>query len=253
MRIVIVEDETPAANRLERMIKEIRPQVEVVKRLDSVEDAVEYFNTQPALDLAFLDIQLADGLSFDIFSSASIPCPIIFTTAYDHYAVKAFKVNSVDYLLKPVDEEELKHAIEKFEQLHHNGQGQLTDVKAIIQAVRGDQAHYRKRFLVKNAGRLVFLQSEDVAYFFSEEGITFLVTRSNERYLLEATLEELETQLDPECYFRINRKMIICSECIDRIEPYSNNRLLLKLKPDFAEEVVVSRHRTAEFKQWLDH
>lgn len=250
MKILIIEDETPAASRLERLVKAYKPEAEVVKIIDTVEDAVECLKKKPEIDLIFMDIQLADGLSFEIFNQVEVIPPVIFTTAYDHYAVKAFRVNSVDYLLKPVDEEELKSAIEKYERLNHNVS--QSGMKEILAAVRNENQHYRRRFLVKTAGRLAFIQANDVSYFFSEEGVTFIVTLHNERYLLENTLEELEQQLDPGEFFRINRKMIIASKSISRMEPYSNNRLILNLNPAFAEEVVVSRHRTSEFKHWLD-
>lgn len=250
MKILIIEDETPAASRLERLIKAYKPDVEVVKIIDTVEDAVECLKKKPEIDLIFMDIQLADGLSFEIFNQVEVIQPVIFTTAYDHYAVRAFKVNSVDYLLKPVDEEELKSAIEKYERINHSAS--QSGMKEILAAVRSESQHYRRRFLVKTAGRLAFIQANDVGYFFSEEGVTFIVTMNNERYLLENTLEELEQQLDPGEFFRINRKMIIASKSISRMEPYSNNRLLLNLNPTFSEEVVVSRHRTSEFKHWLD-
>lgn len=250
MKVIIIEDETPAANRLERLVVAARPGVEVVKKMDSVEEAVECFNKGVDVDLIFMDIQLGDGLSFEIFNQTKVPAPVIFTTAYDHYAIQAFKVNSVDYLLKPVDEQELEKAIHKFEQQENsNSNGEL---KQILNAVRADRANFRRRFLVKTAGRLAFILVEDVAYFFSEEGVTFIVNKDNERYLLENTLEELEGQLDPGEFFRINRKMILASKSITRIEPYSNNRLQLTLNPVFSEEVVVSRHRTSEFKAWLD-
>jgi DNA-binding LytR/AlgR family response regulator len=248
MKVIIIEDETPAANRLERMLKDLNPGIEILKRMDSVEDAVECFKLNPEVDLIFMDIQLADGLSFDIFKSVNVPAPVIFTTAYDHYAIKAFKVNSIDYLLKPISDEDLKGALEKYELVKGNND----DLRAIVESVRSEQAHFRKRFLVKTAGRLAFVPASEVAYFFSEEGVTFIVNAQNERYLLENTLEELESQLDPTEFFRINRKMILSTGCIARIEPHTNNRLLLNVSPDFSEEVVVSRHRTSEFKSWLD-
>jgi DNA-binding LytR/AlgR family response regulator len=252
MKVIIIEDETPAANRLERMLKELKPGIAILKRMDSVEDSVEYFKQNPEVDLIFMDIQLADGLSFDIFKSTNVPAPVIFTTAYDHYAIKAFKVNSIDYLLKPIADEDLKGAIEKFELTQQSARGSNEDLRAIVESVRSEQSHFRKRFLVKTAGRLAFVPASEVAYFFSEEGVTFIVNIQNERYLLETTLEELESQLDPTEFFRINRKMILSTACITRIEPHTNNRLLLNVSPVFSEEVVVSRHRTSEFKSWLD-
>lgn len=251
MRVIIIEDETPAAKRLERLVLAARPDCTIVKTIDSVEEAVECFGKGIEVDLIFMDIQLGDGLSFEIFNQVNVPAPVIFTTAYDHYAIQAFKVNSVDYLLKPIDEEELDRAIQKFESVQENGHSS-EQLKVILEAVKTDRAHFRRRFLVKTAGRLVFVVASDVSYFFSEEGMTFIVSKDNERYLLENTLEELEKQVDPGEFFRINRKMIVASHSIARIDPYSNNRLQLSLQPSFSEEVVVSRHRTSEFKHWLD-
>lgn len=248
MKVVIIEDEVPAANRLERMVKEEINDVQIIRIMDSVEDSIEFFRSEEKVDLVFMDIQLADGLSFEIFEKIKVNAPVIFTTAYDHYAIKAFKVNSIDYLLKPIDENDLRSALNKHRELTKATEGAL-DIKAVLQHALTE---YRRRFLVKSAGRLLFISSSDVSYFFSEEGMTFIVNRENERYILEQTLEELENQVDPREFFRINRKMIISSKSIDRIEPYSNNRLQLSLKPHFAEEVIVSRHRTSEFKHWLD-
>lgn len=248
MRVVIIEDELPAANRLERLLKAELPDMEIIRRLDSIDDSIEFFQSGVVPDLVFMDIQLADGLSFEIFEKVKVSAPVIFTTAYDHYAIKAFKVNSIDYLLKPIDEEDLKRALAKFKEVTKSFEGTI-DIKSILQSA---QTEYRRRFLVKSAGRLLFIGSSDVSYFFSEEGMTFIVNQQNERYILEQTLEELEGQVDPREFFRINRKMIIASKSIERIEPYANNRLQLTLKPHFTEEVVVSRHRTSEFKHWLD-
>ncbi len=249
MKVLIIEDESPAASRLERILRALEPTIELDRVIDTVEDSVDYFNENPKIDLIFMDIQLADGLSFEIFNRTKVTAPVIFTTAYDHYALKAFKVNSIDYLLKPVDETELKAAIEKYKNTQLSGEA--ADLKSLLSAVRGEHS-FRKRFLVKTAGRLTFIPSDEVSYFFSEEGTTFIVNRANDRYLLEQTLEELEAQLDPGEFYRINRKMIVGSKSINRIEPYSNNRLSLTLHPAFAEEVIVSRHRTSDFKSWLD-
>ncbi len=248
MKVVIIEDESPAANRLERMVKEEISEVQVIRKMDSVEESIDFFRLEEKVDLVFMDIQLADGLSFEIFEKVKVNAPVIFTTAYDHYAIKAFKVNSIDYLLKPIDENDLRSALKKHRELVKATEGAL-DIKAVLQHALTE---YRRRFLVKSAGRLLFISSSDVSYFFSEEGMTFIVNSENERYILEQTLEELENQVDPREFFRINRKMIVSSSSIDRIEPYSNNRLQLTLKPYFAEEVIVSRHRTSEFKHWLD-
>ncbi len=250
MKVILIEDEQPAAKRLQRLIQQVKPEAQVMRVMDSVEESVEFFLSKEKVDLVFMDIQLADGISFEIFSKAIVDTPIIFTTAYDHYAVKAFKVNSIDYLLKPVEESELRNAMQKFESLHQATKQH--DYSEIIKAIREQKDSYKQRFLVKTAGRLAFVNTADVAYFFSDDGNSFLVTKQNDRFLLESILEELEAQLDPASFFRINRKMIVSLDTIKRIDPHFNNRYLLELNPAFEEEVIVSRQRGGEFKTWLD-
>lgn len=252
MKVILIEDELPAARRLERLIKETDQTIEIIAHIDSVEDAVHFFSSNHQADLAFMDIQLADGLSFDIFEKSNVNVPVIFTTAYDHYAVKAFKVNSIDYLLKPVDPEELKSALEKYRNHFHKSPELPAEYQSIIKSLNQASVQFKKRFLVKTAGRLAFVNIEDVAYFFSDEGNSFLVTTDNQRFLLESILEEVESQLNPDEFFRINRKMIIALKSIHKIESHFNNRYLLTIRPEFEEETIVSRQRSAEFKKWLD-
>lgn len=251
IRYLVVEDEQPAARRLIRMIGEMRPDWTLVAQVDSIEDATAVLTQQPAPDLAFLDVQLADGLSFDIFQRIEVPCPVVFTTAYDNYAIKAFRVNGLDYLLKPVEPEGLQQSIERFEESRKKPV-QSEDLRELIASISRERRDYRRRFLVKTAGRLAFVQVEDMAYCFSEEGSTFITTRKNDRYLIESTIEEIEQELSPEKFFRINRAMIISMDAIHRIEPHFSSRLQLMVQPTFDEEVFVSRQRAAAFKAWLD-
>ncbi|MBL7941296.1 MAG: response regulator transcription factor [Flavobacteriales bacterium] len=250
MKVVIIEDEQPAVRRLQRLIGEVRPGTDILSVMDSVADAVEYFTSQPAPDLVFLDIHLADGLSFEIFGQVKLASPVIFTTAYDHYAVRAFKVNSVDYLLKPVDETELRNAFEKLESFRQLPPS--IDLAAIIGKISPTSRTYRKRYLVRPAGRIAFVNVEDIAYFFSDDGRSFLVTKAGDRFLLDLTMEEIESELDPQSFFRINRAMMVSLGSIKKIEPHFNNRYSLELAPPFEEEVMVSRQRGSEFKSWLD-
>jgi DNA-binding LytR/AlgR family response regulator len=250
--VLIAEDEAPAARQLKKLLDEVAPDIRVLDVLDSVEDVVGAMKSGMNPDLLILDIHLADGLSFEIFSQAEINIPVIFTTAYDQYAIKAFSVNSVDYLLKPVERVELEQALNKFRSLYKNRAASSVDISAIVHAFRESRELYRKRFLVKPGGRLAFVNVDDVAYFFSEEGFTFLVARDGERFVLESTLEDLESQLDPAVFFRINRHMIVSLDSIGRIEPHFNQRYQLMLKPEFNEEVLVSRQRATDFKKWLD-
>lgn len=253
MKIAVIEDESLAAKRLVRLINELRKDVVVDFQTDSVEDAVVYFSKKPNIDLAFMDVQLADGISLDIFQHTHVAVPVIFTTAYDHYAVKAFKVNSIDYLLKPIETAELQRALQRYEELFVGKQANvLPNLNQLIAVMRDQQGEFRKRFLVRSGAKLVFISVQNTAYFFSDEGSTFIVTLENERYLIEHTLDELEAQLNPEDFFRINRGMILQLQSIKKIEPHFNNRLLLEVTPVFASEVTVSRHRASTFKAWLN-
>lgn len=252
MKYAIIEDESLAVQRLSRLIQELRPGAEMVFATDTVEDAVHYFISTPAPNLVLMDIQLADGISLDIFRHCKVDCPVIFTTAYDHFAVQAFKVNSIDYLLKPVEKNELLRALDRFDTLFASTPHVHQDIDQLIAAIKEQRPEYRKRFLVKSGNKLVFLSMPQAAYFFSEEGTSFIVTREGERYIVEHTLEELESQLDPELFFRIHRGMIVSMQSIRKIEPHFNNRLLLEVNPPYDQEVAVSKHRSADFKKWLD-
>lgn len=252
MKVLIIEDEQPAARRLQKLVNEIMPHAEILRQIDSVEESVEFFQSGEIVDLIFMDIQLADGISFDIFTKTQVNAPVIFTTAFDHYAVKAFKVNSVDYLLKPIEKEDLRNAIAKFELIHSRPTASLTDYSELIKEIREQKSAFKKRFLVKTAGRLTFVNVEDVAFFFSDDGNSFLVTQQNDRFLLETILEDIESQLDPSVFFRINRKMMLSLSSIKKIEPHFNNRFIIQLQPAFEEEVIVSRQRSADFRKWLD-
>lgn len=252
MKVVIIEDEQPAARRLSRLILEAEPEAEITAMLEAVQDVVEYFEDGHRPDLIFMDIQLADGISFDIFQKTQILAPVIFTTAFDHYAVKAFKVNSIDYLLKPIEQDELSAAIGKWKRIYRQNDFQPVDYAELLKAIQTKKDTFRKRFLVKSGTRLTHINVQDVAYFFSDDGNTFLVTRSDDRFVLENVLDELEESLDPEAFFRINRKMILSPDCIGRINPHFNNRFMLEISPAFNEEVLVSRQRSPAFRQWLD-
>ncbi|MEN0049654.1 MAG: LytTR family DNA-binding domain-containing protein [Bacteroidota bacterium] len=251
MKVLIIEDEYHAVKRLSGLIKEARPQVEIVATIDSVEDAVDWINSNPSPDLAFFDIQLADGLSFDIFRKTKLEIPIIFTTAFNEYAIQAFKVNSVDYLLKPVDEEELEVAFQKFERLQPKVTAYDTNtINALLTSML--QKNYTERFLIKVGQQLMYLPTTDIAYFYSESSLSFLKTKSNQKHLVDYTLDQLEGMLAPKDFFRINRKMIVAVPAIQRVAPYFNSRLVLQLLPKDKElEFIVSRERVKNFKTWL--
>ncbi|MDF1867213.1 MAG: LytTR family DNA-binding domain-containing protein [Saprospiraceae bacterium] len=251
MKILIVEDELPAAKRLTKLIKAEKSNIEIVEVLDSVESAVYWFQNSPAPDLVFMDIQLADGLSFDIFSQAEVSTPVIFTTAYDKYTLKAFKVNSVDYLLKPIDPDELKNALNKFEAFFQKQQEY--DNKGIGKLIEAlTEKSYKERFLVKIGQSLNYIPVEEITYFYSEDGSVLAQTEANKKYIIDYTLDQLEKVLNPDHFFRINRKFLIQIKSIQKISTWFNSRLILELRPKPESEIIVSRERVSDFKGWLD-
>jgi len=248
MTTIIIEDEKPAARLLQRKLEKLNIPVQVM--LHSVREAIEWFQQNPHPDLIFLDIQLSDGLSFEIFEKVNIQSPIIFTTAYDEYALRAFKLNSIDYLLKPIDEEDLDIAVEKYRKLI--SPTPTIDMQMIRQLFTSSQApEYKKRFSVKVGDHIKIIPIEDVELFYSEFKGTFLHTFEGRTFLLDTTLEALEKELDPTQFFRVSRKYFIAHTALKDIVLYSNSRLKLTLKSYNKEEIIVSRERVGEFKEWL--
>ncbi|MBK8052711.1 MAG: response regulator transcription factor [Saprospiraceae bacterium] len=248
MTTIIIEDEKPAARMLQRKLEKLNIPVQVM--LHSVREAVEWFQQNPHPDLIFLDIQLSDGLSFEIFEKVSIQSPIIFTTAYDEYALRAFKLNSIDYLLKPIDEDDLEVAVEKYRKLI--SPKPAIDMQMIRQLFTSSKApEYKKRFSIKVGDHIKVIPIEDVELFYSEFKGTFLFTTEGRNYLLDTTLESLEKELEPSQFFRVSRKFIIANIALKDIVVYSNSRLKLNLKTYNKEEVIVSRERVGDFKEWL--
>lgn len=249
-KIFIVEDEKPAAKRLSNLIMEIMPETEIVDYADSVQSATEYLLNHPQPDLMMLDIQLGDGISFDIFKQVKINCPVIFTTAYDEYAIKAFELNSIDYLLKPVSREALAKSIEKFETLRR--QNTVFDINTLIPLLENSKKAYKKRFLISIAERLVSIDTTEIAYFTSFDKNTFLVNHQGMYYAIDLSLDTLDEMLDPQQFFRVNRQFIVSVGSIDKIHLLSRSRLKIKLKPTPKEDVLVSNARTHQFREWLD-
>lgn len=246
---LIVEDEKPSARRLCRMLE--KQQLHVLEMLHSVKESVDWFEENKHPDLIFLDIQLSDGLSFEIFEKIKeLKSAIIFTTAYDEYALKAFKLNSVDYLLKPIDEEELVNAIEKYKKQTFQSPINLNDLQQILTGKNSPNT-YKKRFSTKVGQHLKFFSTEEIACFFSENKGTYLRTMEGRNYLLETTMENLENDLSPEHFFRVNRKYLINLSAVQDIISYTNSRLKLKLKKHDDEAIIVSRERVKGFKKWL--
>ena len=253
MKVLIIEDESIAADRLHDLLVALDSNAEVLDQLDSIKSAVRWFEKHENPDLLFLDIQLADGLSFEIFEKTEVACPVIFTTAYDQYAIKAFKVNSIDYLLKPIVKEDLMEALKKFNKqssqlkLEHGlAQELLTGL------IQGQTKKYKEQFVVKVGEHLKTVKSKEVELFFSQDRFTYAVTVENKKFILDFSLDQLENILDPSCFFRINRKYIISVDSIKDIIVYSNSRFKVELLKHKAEDMIVSRERVGQFKVWLD-
>ena len=250
MRVIIIEDEIPAANRLSRMLQNISDELEVVKKLDSIESSVKYFQSSDDIDLVFMDIQLADGLSFDIFQKANLKAPVIFTTAFDQYTLKAFKVNSIDYLLKPIDEKELEQAVEKYRTLYDKKEDGFSE--KILKLVREMSINkYRERLLIKRGQQLSYLKIESTAYCFADGKLCYAVDFNSNKYLLESNLSQLEEQLRPNQFYRINRHLLINIEAISKVHTWIGGRLKLEILPSAKANTVVSRERVNGFKDWL--
>ncbi len=248
--ILIIEDEHYAAKRLQTLLSDCLSDAHILSVCDSIEDSVEFLKNKPNPDLIFMDIQLADGLSFDIFKQIEVTVPVIFSTAFDEYTLQAFKVNSIDYLLKPVDKKELSHALEKFKTLHQN-KIQAPDWQQLIQNFQQPQKVYKTRFLVKNGQEFIRLKVEDIAYYYSEDGLTFAVTQEGKRHIIDPALDQLSEQINPDLFYRINRKQIVQIDSIAKIHTYFNNRLKLDLRPTYSGDVIVSRERVKDFKKWI--
>lgn len=250
MNIIIIEDEKPSARLLQRKVEKLGFQITTL--LHSVEEAVNWFQNNSHPDLIFLDIQLSDGLSFEIFDAVDIKSAIIFTTAYDEYALRAFKLNSIDYLLKPIDEDDLEVAVNKFKARQPKAETLSLDFETIKKMlVNPDVKTYKKRFTIKTGQHLKMINIDEVECFYSENKGTYLHTLDNRDYLLDGTLEQLEVELDPKDFFRVSRKFIIPMKAIRDIVVYSNSRLKVILQTYKEDEVIVSRERVNDFKTWI--
>jgi DNA-binding LytR/AlgR family response regulator len=251
MQVIIIEDEIPAATRLTRMLQQIDKDIEVVKSLDSVEASVKYLSSAGHIDLIFMDIQLADGLSFSIFQQLPLTTPVIFTTAFDQYMLKAFKVNSVDYLLKPIDESELIQAVEKYKQLYTKTNkalpGQIENILTEMTTTR-----YKERLLIRRGRQLHYLKTEATAYYFADGKLCYAFDFCGNRFMLDNNLNQLEELLAPNQFFRINRQLLVNIESVRKIHTWLGGRLKLELNPPLdADMTIVSRERVNGFKGWL--
>lgn len=248
MKVLILEDEEPAAQRFQRMLKELRPDAEVVGVIDRVSDAVKWLQSHTQPDLLFCDIQLADALSFDVFKQVNVTAPVIFITAFDDYAIQAFKVNSVDYLLKPLKKEELAQALDKFDRTKQS----TPPVHQLMEWLQHNKPHaYTERFLVQVGQQLKTVDIHDAAYFYTHDKIIFITTKDGKRYSVDYNLDQLEKMLNPTRFFRINRQYIISIDAIDKMTSYPKSRVKIELKPAAPDETVTSTERSSDFKKWL--
>lgn len=251
MRSIIIEDEKPAARRLSRLLAEL--DVEVSVMLHSVEEAIDWFENNEHPDLIFLDIQLSDGLSFEIFDVVEVKSSIIFTTAYDEYALQAFKLNSIDYLLKPIDDEDLENAVKKYRSIQPKAQKlslDFDDIKKLL--VNPIEREYKKRFTTRVGQHLKIINADEVECFYSENKGTYAATVEGRNYLMDTTLENLENELSPKKFFRVSRKFYVNIDHINDIISYTNSRLQIKLNRFSEQEIIVSRERVRDFKLWLE-
>ena len=249
MNCLIVEDEKVAAERLVGLIKKYDSSIDVTEIVQSVKNAVQWLNTHQAPDLIFMDIQLADGLSFEIFEQTIVKTPVIFTTAYDEYALKAFKVNSIDYLLKPVDLNELKNAIDKFKE---NNSPKEIPAQVFDSIMHSLTKKYKDKFVINVGEHIEVFTTEDIQCFYSMEKYTFLQNNPGRDYAIAYSLDQLEDLLDPARFFRINRKFIVSSSAILDIISFSNSRLQVKLNSNKSDDLIVSREKVSDFKKWLE-
>jgi DNA-binding LytR/AlgR family response regulator len=259
MKILIIEDEPFARAELIRLLKGTGREFEILDQLDSVEDSVQWLNTHPSPQLIFLDIQLADGLSFDIFRQVQIITPVIFTTAYDEYAIRAFQLNSIDYLLKPIDPDALEHALAKLDQLASAFSAPparpvqpVMDNSRLESLLKMISREYKSRILLKIGDQLRSVEMLEVAYFYAEDDVVFAILKDKRRYIVDYTLNQLESLVDPKDFFRITRGCIAQVSAVRKVSKYFNSRLAVELEPPVGESLLVSRVNVPEFMKWLD-
>jgi DNA-binding LytR/AlgR family response regulator len=251
IKVLIIEDEVAASKRLQKMLAELMPDATVISVLVSIANAINWFNDNKQPDLVFADIHLADGSSFEIFKQVKIDCPVIFITAYDQYALQAFKHNSIHYLLKPVKKEELQEAIEKFRKTHAGKSHNTIDFEKMLSVFKQPVANYKERFIIRFGEHIKTIETQDIAYFYTENKANYAVMKDGKRYPVDHNLDELEQLINPKSFFRINRQFIISYNSITEMVSYSKSRVLIKLNPLSKLETIVSTERSAAFKSWL--
>jgi DNA-binding LytR/AlgR family response regulator len=249
MKLLIIEDEARAAGRLEKLILKVRPEAVVLGKIETVRDALRFLTEPHDLEVVFADIQLADGLSFEIFRQIRVNCPIIFTTAYDQYAIEAFNTNGIDYLLKPIEEARLAQALDKLKNL--TAQPNLEKLYHLIKSEPLDKKKYKSRFMVKVGEQIKTIPTDQITAFYSFDSATFLLSSAGGNYIVDFTLDQLEKMLDPDLFFRINRRHLLSVGSCKKIYSWSNSRLVVEV-PGLDEKAVVARERVTKFKAWLD-
>lgn len=251
MKVLIVEDEIYTAKGLVKMLHSIDDSIVVENVVGSVDDAVEFLEGKPSIDLIFMDIQLSDGISFEIFSRMDVDYPVIFTTSFNDYAIKAFEVNSVDYLLKPIEHDALKKSLEKFTKFYARDQQKL-QIEQMLRQIAAGKKEYKTRLLVKTSQGLASFDISEIAYFYIDSHLVFIKLFDGGHYMTDRTLDELEKTLDPKSFFRLNRQFLASAKSISAISSYFNNTLKVVLKPSISKDIIVSRYSIKEFKEWLD-
>lgn len=250
MKAVIVEDEIVAAQNLQRLIRQVDDSIEIITVLKSVEESIEWFNAQPMPDLVFMDIHLSDGSAFSIFSKASIGCPVIFTTAYDQYALNAFEVNSIDYLLKPINKKDLERAITKYRNFSASKNVDSEMLVELADMIKNKKSSYKSRFLIPFKDKFLTLDVSDIAYIYSENKTARIITLDDKTYRMNYSLEEISRQLDPSLFFRANRQFIISRKSVKDIFSWFDSKLSVTLSVPTPEKIIISRIRAQDFKSW---
>lgn len=251
MKVLIIEDEAPAFRRLQTVLLEINPQIEIIDVIATVEESIHWFDNQEHPDLVFMDIQLSDGISFDIFEKSRVQAPVIFTTAFDEYMLKAFKVNSIDYLLKPIKKEELQQALSKLNNFKQVFSQDQNDFTALLNQIKSAETTYKTRFLIKMGETLISIETSDIAFFQTKNGVVYINTVHGKKYMTDFTLDEVMQQLDPHAFFRVNRQFIIHIRAIEKVHKYHKGKLLITPQLPVEDQMVVSSERATIFKQWL--
>ena len=251
MKAILIEDEQSAADNLRFLLQSVAPDIQIMESIETVADAIAFFKENKAYDLVFMDIHLADGNSFEIVREVEPIAPIIFTTAYDQYAIQAFKLNSIDYLLKPIREAELKNAILKFKDMHQKPPVSTQQIEALISLMNTPKKTFRSSFLAQKKDTFIPIASGDFAFFFIQDGIVRGTTKDNQTFSFSEKLEDLENDLDPEMFFRANRQYLIQRGAIKSLQTYFNSRLIINLQPHVEDQIIVSKTNAARLKSWL--